>query len=72
MDTFSTVSALNMFTLGVILLVAVGSLLWFRRKRKNRHPMEYANKGEEAAMQAHRREERADPTLAGGGTPPGR
>ena len=59
MDMLTTVSTLNLFTLGVVFLLAVGSLLWFRRKRKNRHPMEYANQAEEKAAQADR-QARAD------------
>lgn len=57
MDTASTVSGLNIFTIGIVLLIAVGLTLYFFSKRKNRHPMEYANPREEAAVQAERQAE---------------
>ena len=31
--------ALNLMTLGTVLVIAIGLALWFFRKRENRHPM---------------------------------
>lgn len=39
MDTASTLSTLNMMTLGIVLLIAIGLAAWFFRKKENRHPM---------------------------------
>lgn len=40
MNTDTTVSSLMFFTLIAAAVLAIVMLLWFRRKRSNRHPME--------------------------------
>lgn len=40
MGTDGAVGSLMFMTLGIALIVAVLALLWFRRKRGNRHPMD--------------------------------
>lgn len=46
--------ALNLTTLGLVLLIAIGAFLYFMRKRSNRHPMDSA-RGER--IKERRREE---------------
>lgn len=46
MTQFTTVSALSLMTIALVLLFAVGALLWHRRKASNRNPM--GDKGMEA------------------------
>jgi LPXTG-motif cell wall-anchored protein len=40
MNTAEYLPSNNLFILGAILLIAIGSFLWFMRKRSNRHPMD--------------------------------
>jgi hypothetical protein len=40
LDTASYLPANNLFILISILAIAIGSFLWFMRKRSNRHPMD--------------------------------
>ncbi len=40
MNNPSMLMSLNLMTLGAVLLILIGSFLWFMRKRSNRHPME--------------------------------
>jgi len=43
---FTNPGVLNIVTLGLVLAIMVGALLWFRRKPSNRNPM--GDKGMEA------------------------
>ncbi|HEX8402722.1 MAG TPA: hypothetical protein VF628_13590 [Allosphingosinicella sp.] len=40
MNTAEYLPSNNLFILIAILLIAVGALAWFMRKRSNRHPMD--------------------------------
>ncbi len=40
MNTTDTVSSLNFVTLGIGVVIALAVLLFFLRKRSNRHPLE--------------------------------
>jgi hypothetical protein len=37
--TTSTVAGLNIFTIGIVLVIAIAALFWFLRKPGNRKPM---------------------------------
>lgn len=54
MDSPEMAGGLIILRLGGILVVLLAVAYFFFRKRKNRHPMEYANPQEEARAQADR------------------
>ena len=41
MDTHSTLSSLNLFTLIAVVIIIGGAAMYFFRKRSNRNPEEY-------------------------------
>ena len=62
MGTTATVGSLNLVTLVIVLLIAIGIAAWFFRKRSNRHPMG-ENEGIRSNLDQSAREN-ADPARA--------
>lgn len=61
MSELTLPGALNLFTLTAVLLIAVALLLWFLRKKSNRHPMDTPRgKAIEEKRREEAKERRAD------------
>ncbi|TRW18008.1 hypothetical protein [Glacieibacterium frigidum] len=52
--TQGLLGSLNLITIGLVLLVAIGAAAWFFRKKENRHPMG-KNEGLHSDLDAARR-----------------